>query len=390
MESLSVVGIVVALALLMFLAMRGFSVLVIAPFCAIIVALTSGIPLMEGLGGAYMEGLGGFVIRFFLVFMLGALFGKYMEDSGAALSISNSLLNLTGRDKPYRALISIMIICAVLTYGGVNLFVIVFSVIPLARPIFKALNIEWGLLMAPIALGAATFTMTMVPGTPALTNIIPMSYLGTHATAAPLVGLVASIVVIFVGCWYMKIQINKSQREGKGYEEPSQGVGQSTTQSVIDNNKPNVLLSLVPPVVLLIAMNIFKVNVVIALVLGIVVAAILFSKYIPNQLMTLNKGASNAIMPLFNTCAVVGFGSIVAITAGFAVISSALLSIPGSPLISLTIATNILAGVNRLSFRRLGHRPSSIGTGLYRPGFEPRSNSSYSFDCFRWSRCSAT
>lgn len=373
METMSVVGILFALALLMFLAMRGYSILVIAPFCAIIVALTSGIPLMDGLGGAYMQGLGGFVIRFFLVFMLGALFGKYMEDSGAARSIANALLKLTGRDKPYRALTSIMIICGVLTYGGVNLFVIVFSIIPLARPIFKELNISWNLLLAPIALGAATFTMTMLPGTPAITNIIPMSYLGTPATAAPLVGLVAAVTVIAVGCWYMKIQLTKTQKEGLGYVEPLMEIGMPATNAVDDVKGPGIILSLLPPIVLLIALNALKVNVVLALVLGIVVASILFYKYIPNQLMTLNKGSANSIMPLLNTCAAVGFGSVVAVTVGYGIITTALLNIPGNPLISLTISTNILAGVTGSASGGLGIALETLAPIYLNLGLNPEA-----------------
>lgn len=344
MEAISVIGIIFSLALLMFLAMRGYSILVIAPFCAIIVALTSGIDLMEGLGGIYMEGLAGFAMQFFLIFMLGALFGKYMEDSGAARSIANGIMNATGRDKPFRALMTLVIVCAVLTYGGVNLFVVVFSVIPMAKPIFKELNIHWSMVLAPIVLGAATFTMTMVPGTPAIQNIIPMQALGTPATAAPFIGVVAAVFTLAIGIFYIKKQLDKAQQEGKGFVEEDTAKGIAASVAKTDGPVPPVLLSMIPPVLLLVVLNVMD-NVILALVAGIVLSALLFIKYIPNQLPTLNQGAANSIMPLLNTCAVVGFGTIVAATLGYELIAAALMNMPGGPLVSLTVSTNVLAGV---------------------------------------------
>ncbi len=344
METISVFGVILSLALLMFLAMRGYSILVISPFCAVLVALTSGIDLMDGLGGIYMQGLAGFAMRFFLVFILGALFGKYMEDSGAARAISYGIMKATGRDKPFRALITLVVVCAVLTYGGVNLFVVVFAIIPMAKPIFKELDIHWSMVLAPIVLGAATFTMTMIPGTPSIQNIIPMDSLGTSATAAPVIGLVAAIFTVAIGLFYIKKQLDKSQQAGKGFVEADTMKGIAASSAKAEGPTPSVLLSMIPPVVLLVVLNVLD-NVILALVAGIVIAAILFIKYIPNQLPTLNQGAANSIIPLLNTCAVVGFGTMVAATVGYEVIAAGLMNMAGGPLVSLTVSTNILAGV---------------------------------------------
>ncbi|MCW3490205.1 GntP family permease [Dethiobacter alkaliphilus] len=345
MEIISVIGIIVSLALLVFLAMRGVSILIAALVCSVLVAITSGMDLMVGLGEVYMAGLAGFVQRFFLIFLLGAVFGKFMEDSGAARSIAYGLLNITGRDKPFRALLAIVLICAVLTYGGVVLFVVVFTVLPLARSLFKELNIHWSMVLGPIALGAATFTMTMLPGTPAIQNVIPMQVLGTPATAAPLVGMLAAVVTLAIGLFYIKKSLDHVQEQGLGYEEATvaKSIAGAGTGGE-DQPAPNLLLSLVPPVVLLVVLNVLD-NIILALVVGIVLAALLFVTRIPSQVTTLNQGAANSIMPLLNTCAVVGFGAIVAATVGYEVISAALLGMPGGPLVSLTVSTNVLAGV---------------------------------------------
>lgn len=354
METISVLGIIFSLLLLMVLAMRGFSILVAAIICSVVVALTSGIDLLEGLGDIYMGGLAGFAQDFLLIFLLGAIFGKFMEDSGAARSIAESLMNLTGRDKPFRALLCLVIVCAVLTFGGVVLFVVVFTVLPLAKHLFKELNIHWSMVLGPIALGAATFTMTMVPGTPAIQNIIPMQVLGTPATAAPVIGIVATIFTIIIGLFYLYRSLKKTEEAGLEYDENA--VSKSVVGSAnIDENKPmpSLLVSIIPPILLLLVLNLDlfveiengQTLVIPALVAGIVSAALLFIGRIPSQLEALNKGAANSIMPLLNTAAVAGFGGIVAATVGYGVISAVLLDMPGGPLVSLTVSTNVLAGV---------------------------------------------
>jgi H+/gluconate symporter-like permease len=138
---------------------------------------------------SYMAGVGGFITKYFLIFLLGALLAKYMEDSGAARAIAARVLRLTGTDNPFNVLMAIYFVGALLTYGGVNLYVAIFAIVPLARPLFREINIPWHLLMIPIALGLATFTMTMLPGTPSIQNAIPATALGTPLTSAPLLGI---------------------------------------------------------------------------------------------------------------------------------------------------------------------------------------------------------
>ncbi len=344
LEMMSVIGIILSLALLVFLAMRGFSILVAAIICAVVVALTSGMDLMEGLGEVYMAELAGFAQDFFLIFLFGAIFGKFMEDSGAAKSIAYGLLNVTGRDKPFRVLLALVIICAVLTYGGVVLFVVVFTVIPLAKPLFKELNLSWTMVLAPIALGSATFTMTMLPGTPAINNVIPMEALGTPITSAPIVGLVGTVFTIVLGLLYLRWSLTQAQRQGLEYDEETVSKSIAGVEQESEEPLPPLLMSILPPIVLL-GILITTDNIIMALVAGIVLAAILFIKQVPSHLYALNRGAANSIMPLLNTCAVVGFGGIVAATVGYEVISAALLDMPGGPLVSMTVTTNILAGV---------------------------------------------
>lgn len=167
----SLITIGISLVLLIVLALRGFSIIIIAPVVSLFVMVTNGLPILETYQETYMTGFIGYVKNYFLIFLFAAMFGKLMDDSGAARQIANLLLKMIGKDSKYKVLVALMIICAFLTYGGVSLFVVIFAVLPIAKPLFKELNIPWHLFMAPFFTGISTFTMTMLPGTPSVQNI---------------------------------------------------------------------------------------------------------------------------------------------------------------------------------------------------------------------------
>ena len=183
-------GICIGLVLLMFLAYRGYSIIWVAPLTALIVALTGGLPLVQAYKDTYMAGFVGFTKSWFPVFMLGAVFGHLMDYTGAAKSIAHWLTSVLGAK---RAILGVIVGCAVLTYGGISLFVVVFAMHPLAVALFREANISRKLIPGCIALGSFTFTMTAIPGTPQIQNLIPMQYFKTTPTAAPVMGIVAAI-----------------------------------------------------------------------------------------------------------------------------------------------------------------------------------------------------
>lgn len=190
--------IIFSLALLIFLALRGFSIIVIAPLASLAVIILSQVPLLETLQETYMGGFINFAQQFFFIFLFAALFGKLMEDSGAASVIASSILKIIGKKSKFRVLIAIVTISAILTYGGIAVHVVIFAMLPIAKPLFKELDIPWHLFIAAFFFGAATFSMTMLPGTPSVHNVIPTQYFGTTVMAAPLIGIVAAIVTIII------------------------------------------------------------------------------------------------------------------------------------------------------------------------------------------------
>lgn len=200
---ISMIGLIGGLALLTFLVMRGMNLLVVAPLSALFVAVLNGLPLFPQLAAegqadfvtGYMDGFAGFITSWYLMFLAGAIFGKVMEDSGAAESVSNWIVSKIGMK---HAVLAVVLACAVLTYGGVSLFVVAFAVYPMAISLFKEANLPRRFIPAALAFGSTTFTMTSA-GSPEIQNWIPIPYLGTSPYAGWQVSLIVAIFILILG-----------------------------------------------------------------------------------------------------------------------------------------------------------------------------------------------
>ncbi|MEK6556065.1 MAG: GntP family permease, partial [Bdellovibrionota bacterium] len=189
---MGVIGIFAALFGLMFLAYRGFNVLFLAPLMALVACLFHpDVPILASYTQVFMPALGQYLLQYFPIFALGAIFGRMMNDSGAAYSIAKMVSAKLG---PKHAVLAVVLSCALLTYGGVSLFVVAFTIYPIALQLFKDANLPRRFIPGSIALGSFTFTMTALPGPPPIQNAIPMPVFGTNAFAAPVLGVVASAI----------------------------------------------------------------------------------------------------------------------------------------------------------------------------------------------------
>src|ERR1700756_2849398 len=205
------VGILLGLGLLVWLAYRGYSILLLAPGAALIAAAFAGGPLLAYWTQTFMGSAARFIAQFFPLFLLGALFGKLMEDSGSVQAIARFMTEKLG---PRRAMLAVVLGGALVTYGGVSLFVAFFVLAPMAQALFRSANIPRRLMPAAIMLGTATFTMSALPGTPALQNAIPMPFFGTTPFAAPGLGVIASLVMAGFGLWWLGRAAGGARRTG--------------------------------------------------------------------------------------------------------------------------------------------------------------------------------
>lgn len=369
---LGVVGILLGLGLLMFMAYKGYSVIFFAPVFAILAAVLSGLAIMPTYTEVFLPNLAGYVKVYFPFFLLGAVFGKAMEESGAAASIAKAIVKKLGTKQ---AILSVVLSCAILTYGGVSLFVVAFAVYPFAANIFREANIPKRLIPATIALGAFTFTMDALPGTPQIQNSIPMKFFNTDLYAAPVTGILGTLMIFGLGMLYLEWRRRKAQAAGEGY-----GVHTSAEPELIDDSTlPNPLLSTIPLISVLVVTLILqkaifphwnivdwavqapykmdKTGIVgtmnnwalmIGLAVGILLAFIINPKKIKgNVAKAINAGAIGSLLAVMNTGSEVGFGNVIKSLPGFQSIAHALMNIRGggSPLLSEAVTVNVLAGV---------------------------------------------
>lgn len=394
---LSVLGIMLSLLLLMVLAYRDVSVIVLAPICALLAVLLDGnLPVLAVYTQIFMSSVGNFIRDYFPLFLLGAIFGKLMEDSGAAAKISDVIVSAVGKE---RTILAIVLSCAILTYGGVSLFVVVFAAFPLARSLFRQVDLPRRFIPATIGLGSFTFTMTALPGSPQIQNLIPMSYFRTNAFAAPGLGCIAGLVMFGLGMLWLNSRAARARRNAEGF-----GPLLTMDENAADNStagQSQQLPSAWPaftPIVCVIGLNfvfsqfiipgwdtdylatetfgktdINKVRgpwaTILSMSVTLLITIALHFRSFEKLKSSLAHGARSSLMPVFNTASEVGYGATIKALAGFAIVQKFVTGIaPGNPLISEAIAVNALAAITGSASGGLSIALNTLGETYYQRG----------------------
>jgi H+/gluconate symporter-like permease len=388
---MGLLGILVGLGLLVWLAFRGWSVLLLAPAAALIAAAFGAQPLLANWTQTFMGSAAGFLAQFFPIFLLGAIFGKLMDDSGAVASVANFITSRLGES---RVILAVVLAGALVTYGGVSLFVAFFVIVPMAQSLFRKAGIPRRLVPGAVILGTSTFTMSALPGTPSIQNAIPMPFFGTTPFAAPGLGIIASLIMLGVGLWWLLRAEKAARRAGEGYgEAPAATTGnaaddellreRATTAREFDTAEIsrghhsqaavpafNAILPLVVVMVINLVMSFLVLprldfsflaearwggtsltavagvwSVIVALG-GAIVAVILCNwTRLPALRQTMDAGANASVLPALSVASLVGFGAVVASLPAFGMVRDWVLGIEGGPLVSLAVATNLLAAL---------------------------------------------
>lgn len=351
--AISLIGIVLGLVVLIYLAYRGHSIVWVAPVCAMLVAVLGGLNLLNAYLGDYMKGAADYVVSWFPAFFLGAVYGKIMDATGSARSLANKLVKLIGSRF---ALLAVVLPCLLMTYGGISLFVVVFVIYPMGYAIFREADLPRTLLPGAIAFGAFGITMTAIPGTPQIQNIIPTTYYGTTAAAAPLMGLIAAVLIAVPGYLYLEWRVRSSRKKGLHFEEDPKYKDGGFDESALPSW--HWLCGLLPLVVVVLMLNVLpgilknagvaelssSQAIVVALIGGIITVCLMNITQAKKLLPAVNDGATGSLGAIMNTACAVGFGSVVKIVPGFALLKTAMLNMPGSILFSEAVAVNVLAG----------------------------------------------
>ena len=387
---MGLLGILAGLGFLVWLSFRGWSVLILAPVAALIVALFSGEPLLAHWTQTFMLAAAGFVAQFFPLFLVGAIFGKLMDDSGSVAEITRFMTEKLGIQ---RAILAVVLAGALVTYGGVSLFVAFFVIAPMAQGLFRTANIPNRLMPAAIALGTMTFTMSAMPGTPAVQNAIPMPFFGTTPFAAPGLGIIASAIMLGFGLWWLARAEAAARRAGEGFGDATVAEQAAAEDSVVrerattaqsfdpseikrghvSEQSPGIVVAALPlGVVILVNLLMSMVvlprmdtsflaeaqwggislssvsgvwSVVVALISAILVLVALNRSRLTRLRETVDAGANASVLPILAVASLVGFGAVVAAMPAFLTVSEWVLSIEGGPLVSLAVSTNVLAAL---------------------------------------------
>ncbi|MGF9965881.1 GntP family permease [Bacillus rhizoplanae] len=384
---MELVIILLALSMLMFVAYRGFSVILFAPICALFaVLLTEPTYVLPFFSNIFMEKMVGFIKLYFPVFLLGAIFGKVVEMSGIAESIAKTIIQIVGVK---RTILAIVLMGAILTYSGVSVFVVAFAIFPFAANLFREANIPKRLIPGTIALGVLTFTMDALPGTPQIQNVIPTTFFKTDIYAGPFLGITGAIFVFIVGMVYLERRRRKAEAQGEGYYGFKDGnaemaaaieAEQSVKPSIqtVDITPLRQVLAFVPLILVGVMNKFFTIaipkwypngfdfasiglksfgkvelsgvlgvwSVELALVIGIVTTILLNWKRVFVDFQTgLNASIGGALLAAMNTGAEYGFGGVIASLPGFGIIRDSISTTFTNPLVNGAVTTNVLAGI---------------------------------------------
>lgn len=374
---LGIIGILLSLALLITLAYRGVPVLIAAPIASIVALVFSQAPLLPAYTEIFMPAMAGFIGNFFPVFLTGAIFGMLMTVTGYAKSIATSVTSLIGGKA---AIAATVVTSALMTYGGISLFVVAFVMYPLARELFRVADIPRRLIPATIALGIFTFTMTALPGTPQVQNIIPGQFFGTGSFAGAAIGIIGSIFVIVFGMAWLEFRTRQLRKKGEhfssvhnGGEEELQN-GNGTKQATVTLAEPtNRVIPFLP------LLTVFVVNfactlyifpamdwsylseeqyggitlanraalwaVLVGITAAILLILLINVRHFRELIRAVGEGAKNSMFPVFSTASEVGYGAVVASVAAFAVVRDSIFNMGANAIITSVVTVSITAGL---------------------------------------------
>jgi len=346
---LSFIGLIAGLGLLIFFAIRGMHLLIAAPLAALVIALAGGLPLFDQLAaqgqasyvGSFMAGFTDFFKSWFFMFLLGAIFGKAMEESRAAESVAHWVIKHIGVG---HAALAVLAACAILTYGGVSVFIVAFCVYSMALSLFREANLPRRFIPGVIAFGSISFTMTSA-GSPEIQNWIPIPYLGTTPYAAWEVSIFVSAFMAIVGYLWMRHMIRAAVANGEHFVARN-----DDSVDAERSDLPNPFICTLPLVAVLGVTFFFHESLgtaalIAALFSGLVLTYVFNYRYFGNKGRPFSEGATGALIAIANTCAVVGFGTVAQQTPAFTDVVQYMTSIPGGGLVGAAIAVTVICGL---------------------------------------------
>lgn len=348
------IGCIVAILFMVIAIFKGLHPLLAALVGTIIAILTNATPIWDTLLNGFGTGMTGFIKSYVIMFFLGAAFGEFISRSGFARAIAYKLVDIFG---PKQGILVVVVATWVLSYSGVSVFVIIFAIYPIALYVFQQSDIPRRIIPGVVNLGAGVLTMTMLPGTPALPNVIPTNYLGTDIYAAPVLGIILSVVAAVLGLFYLNWQVARWKAKGEHFTPGANDIIEPMTAES-RAHLPNFFVAFMP-VVIIFAGNLVGTKlglnatfaVCISLCLGTLYTVLVSWGKMDNQarLEGLNKGATSSLFAICNTAAIVGFAGAVKTMPSFESFIDFATGLEFTPLLSAVLAMDIICAITASS-----------------------------------------
>ena len=367
MQIISLVGIVIAIIVMVYACIKSVNLVILSAICSLIVALSGGLSVTDGYGTVYMNGMGSFIISQFPIFLAGALFSKFLDASGLSRSIALSLFKVLGTNN----IMAAMVLCnTVLAAAGVNTYVILFTVFPIAVSLFRIADLPRKLIPACI-LGPAG-AANAIPGLPSLLNTIPTSAFGVSVLAAPRIGFLGFGLIAVGSILYLNREAKKCRIGGEHFE--AQPGDEKYLETASDSApSPNPLLILPPLLFVILSLNIFGFPAYASLFCGCVIVLIMFfKKLMPNINTLLGEAVKNSQVVL-PTAALSGFGAVVTAVPGYKLISEGLSKVSfGNPYLYAFVAVAVIAAISGSAYGSMRVAYAVIGEKVLAMGGNPQ------------------
>ena len=373
MNYLSLFGILISMAILIYGSIKSVNMILLAGLAATIVTLTGQLDMATGYASAYMAGVGGFVTSMLPLFLMGSIFGKLMETSGLGESVADAFLGRIKTDSGI--IISIFFATVVLVTAGVSIFVIIFTIYPMAIVMFKKANITKNIMPALI-MGAAS-AQAVLPGVPSNINVQATTLCNVPELAAPITGIITFTVLTAATLVYLIRAVKVCKARGEVFvmtERDEQFFAENSSSG--EKKKGPAAWLIVPPVALvLIMLNVVGLPAYLSLAIGSVLMLVMFynSAYKLKLKEIFNAAAEDA-QYIVITAAIVGFGSVVKAVPGYDMVSTLLDKVSGGNVwLFAFIAVNVLAAVSASSLSGITIAMTAWGDKLLASGVNPEN-----------------
>ena len=344
--TLSLIGMFLGVALFIFMVFKKFPLPVTSVVAAIVVALFSGMDVMTALTDTFMTKAAGAFKAYLLLLMFSAIFGQTLGDVGACQSIAYKMARLVKKVWPghekFLGVLCMGMITAIFCYGGISVFVVIFTLIYIGKELYEELDIPWYMLTVT-GMGTGSF-VAMLPGSPQLTNLVPMEFFGTPAYAAPVLGIICSIFAFVLSLFWIDFKVKRSIKKGDGFM-PHAAEFMKTWVPPAKVEEHPLWKCLLPSIVLVLVLNVTSWGAVVACWCGTLTTAIIFGPKKIHWITDCVTSLGYACNSLTALAAATGFGGVVAATAGYSKIVGGLMNLPGSPTMKVFIAVNICCGI---------------------------------------------